>query len=694
VKIAFIVHNAYGMGGTVRATANMGAAFAGLGHQVEVVSVYRARNDPLLPFSPAISLRPLVDWRADSPGCERSLPRARRPSSMWTDTGVAGGPMPPSRLTDERVAAYLRRTDADVVISTRPVLNGYLARDGRRSRYLRIGQEHLLLGRHAGHVRANQNRALAELDAFVTVSATDAAEYRAAVPHAADRITAIPNSVPAPDVAPSDGRSKVIVAAGRLVGLKRYDLLIDAFARIAPRHRDWSLRIYGRGDRARELRDQVDALGLHEQIRLMGPVSPIDPEWAKGAIAAVTSSREAFGMTIVEALHCGVPVVSTDCPHGPGEILTHDHDGLLVPMAAGVDGFAAALESLIEDPRRRARLAANTRDTAARYAPERVASRYLELFESLRAGRRRGPGRRRVPLLPLGGTLQAPADSAAAAPWTALATARAGTDGSVLLRLRDPEGAPCPARALTSALRKDAAERRVELPLDAAGATRLLPGEHDLAEGRWDLFLDQGPDRPPIRVRAGTVETAALIGRSPRVSPAGATVAWIPYTTPAGHLAVRVWNRPRHAEVTWIEVSGGLIRVEVSLHGAELDATATGQVRLRGDAAAGEVPVTLVRRSRTEASLELDVDAVPPLGGGGGGQDIWDWYLTHTAGRPAVPVARLADDLADRRSTDRLPATTRRRTGGDGDRMRPYWTADNGLALSVRPLPAGGPATA
>ncbi len=139
----------------------------------------------------------------------------------------------------------------------------------------------------------------------------------------------------------------------------------------------------------------------------MGPVSPIDPEWAKGALAAVTSSREAFGMTIVEALHCGVPVVSTDCPHGPGEILTHDHDGLLVPMAEGADGFAAALESLIEDPARRARLAANTRRTTAGYAPERIAARYVELIKSLRA-RRRGPVRRAVSLLSRGGTALGP----------------------------------------------------------------------------------------------------------------------------------------------------------------------------------------------------------------------------------------------------------------------------------------------
>lgn len=65
----------------------------------------------------------------------------------------------------------------------------------------------------------------------------------------------------------------------------------------------------------------------------MGAHSPIETEWAKGSIAAVSSDAESFGMTLVEAMHCGVPVVSTDCRYGPGEIIANGKDGLLSPWA-------------------------------------------------------------------------------------------------------------------------------------------------------------------------------------------------------------------------------------------------------------------------------------------------------------------------------------------------------------------------
>lgn len=131
---------------------------------------------------------------------------------------------------------------------------------------------------------------------------------------------------------------------------------MNAFAKVAAEHPGWTLRIYGRGPQKENLREQIDRLGLHDRAFLMGAVSPIETEWAKGAVAAVSSDMESFGMTIVEAMHCGVPVVATDCPHGPGEIIADGEDGILVPLDGDVDAYADALNRIVTDEALRERL--------------------------------------------------------------------------------------------------------------------------------------------------------------------------------------------------------------------------------------------------------------------------------------------------------------------------------------------------
>uniref|UniRef100_UPI002A7FCC12 glycosyltransferase n=1 Tax=Streptomyces sp. CRN 30 TaxID=3075613 RepID=UPI002A7FCC12 len=265
MKIAFLINNAYGIGGTIRSTVNLSTAFAAR-HDVEVVSVHRVKDEPALAYDERVTLTSLIDMR-EGPAYEGDDPLTREPCTMFPDTGAAAhsSRLPYSALQDERIGRWLRGTDADVVISTRPDLNGYLARDGQ-SRYLRIGQEHLSLDAHNPTLREHQNRAVPQLDAFVTVSEADAEQYRRALPDASARISSIPNSVPAPGVEPSDPASRVIVAAGRLVPVKRYDRLIDAFAKIADVHPDWTLRLYGRGPERAKLRARIDRLGLYERV--------------------------------------------------------------------------------------------------------------------------------------------------------------------------------------------------------------------------------------------------------------------------------------------------------------------------------------------------------------------------------------------------------------------------------------------
>ncbi|MFI5663452.1 glycosyltransferase family 4 protein [Streptomyces sp. NPDC051684] len=385
MKIAFLLHNVYAVGGTARTTLNLATALIEHGgHEVEIVSASRHREAPRFPVDPRITLVPLVDLRAGTPDTLHSAygkpavvyPTADRRHRQYT------------LLHDMRLRAYLEeRCAADVVIGTRPGLNVCLAQWGPK-RALRIAQEHLRHDAHSGRLLKTIARRYRTLDALVTVTQEDAEVYRARMRLPGVRILAVPNIVPPTDVPPSDGTAKVVAAAGRLSPGKRYDLLLEAFTAVSARYPDWELRIYGGGRQEPRLRALVDELGLAGRARLMGTVSPIEPEFARASIVVSASDAESFGMTLVEAMRCGVPVVSTDAPLGPAEIITDGVDGRLVPVG-NASALAESVMDLIEDEPVRRKMGAAARVAAHRYDPEPIVDRYEALFAELGASRRR-----------------------------------------------------------------------------------------------------------------------------------------------------------------------------------------------------------------------------------------------------------------------------------------------------------------
>ncbi|MGW4290876.1 glycosyltransferase family 4 protein [Streptomyces sp. NPDC004673] len=394
MKISFLLHSAYPIGGTITTTFNQAGALAER-HDVEIVSVFRNRERPQLTLDPRVRLRSLIDLRE-----EQDHPAHREPARVFP--AVEGRHSDYSRLSDERIAAHLATTDAEVVIGTRPGLNVHLARQAP-DHVLRVGQEHLTWGHHSPRLRTVLRRAYRRLDLLTTVSEADARAYRRGAWLPGVRVEAVPNSVPEPELPPSDGRTKLIVAAGRLVPMKDYETLIRGFAHVAAAHPDWRLRIYGRGQERDRLRALIEQLGLSDSAYLMGAAVPMEAEWVKASIATVSSNFEPFGMTIVEAMRCGLPVVSTDCDHGPGEIIQDGVDGRLVPVG-DADAFGAALLELVRDDERRRTMGKAALENSRRFAPDTVvagAERLLaDALAAKTAGRRpaRAPGaaRRRL----------------------------------------------------------------------------------------------------------------------------------------------------------------------------------------------------------------------------------------------------------------------------------------------------------
>ncbi|WP_320777316.1 glycosyltransferase, partial [Streptomyces sp. CRN 30] len=468
--------------------------------------------------------------------------------------------------------------------------------------------------------------------------------------------------------------------------------------------------LYGRGPERAKLRARIDRLGLYERVRLMGAVSPIETEWAKGAVAAVSSDMESFGMTIVEAMHCGVPVVATDCPHGPGEIIEHDANGILVPLGSGVDGYAAALDRIMTDHGLRSRLGKAARVRAAAFAPAAVALRYEELFRELR-GRRGGRpargslwSRLRAALPSVGAGVRQPSGTAGAAPEPVvrpLASARARTDGTVGVRLDAASLPPGPLDFLAR-LRNDPKKRNIRVPVPAAdpaaGAdgirVTLDPAAQEAAEGRWDCYVvPRGATAKRARLISVLAEQSRAVGRPPAVVD-GQVTAWLPYTTTDGFLALRVWRRPAHAEVTGIVIDDDRATVTARLLGEASGADGAGlpdtasvvAVSRQGEAYDLTLPVT--RLPGQDAWFSFTVPYSRAMELRSAEHDLWDLRLDLDPGSTGapVPLGRIGGDIVDRKKTDVVPAVHLPHPERGDTRAKPFFTVTNDLALSFRDL--------
>lgn len=172
----------------------------------------------------------------------------------------------------------------------------------------------------------------------------------------------------------------VLVAVGRLTPQKGFDLLIEAFAAVAPLHPNWTLRIWGEGELRQPLQLQIQELGLSGRIELPG-TSKNPAAWIADADAFVFPSRyEGFGNALAEAAGAGLAVVSFDCPFGPSDIIDHERTGLLVP-AGKVEALSSALDRVMGDEDLREKLGTAARADIQRFAPHKIIAKWDALLD-------------------------------------------------------------------------------------------------------------------------------------------------------------------------------------------------------------------------------------------------------------------------------------------------------------------------
>lgn len=172
---------------------------------------------------------------------------------------------------------------------------------------------------------------------------------------------------------------KTLLAVGSLSPQKGHDRLIRAFAKCAPRFPDWQLLIVGEGSRRELLESQISSLQMDGRVHLPGAVKEVHALMRACDLFALPSHYEGFPNVLVEAMSCGLPCVSFDCPYGPAEIIENGKNGLLIEND-NEEAFVNALEQLMDDQPLRTRLSANAPAILNKLDIHAIAAQWEALF--------------------------------------------------------------------------------------------------------------------------------------------------------------------------------------------------------------------------------------------------------------------------------------------------------------------------
>jgi len=179
----------------------------------------------------------------------------------------------------------------------------------------------------------------------------------------------------------SDCSSKKIIAAGRFVSQKGFDMLIDIWKIVSLKHPDWTLSIYGSGEKESFIK-QVERNNIGDTCFLLDAVPNLNDKLAESSIFAFSSRFEGFSMLMIEAVACGLPPVSFACPCGPKDVIENGVNGFLIENG-DLQGFADKICNLIENEERRKEMGRMAQVRSEQYCIDKIAAEWDEMFRSL-----------------------------------------------------------------------------------------------------------------------------------------------------------------------------------------------------------------------------------------------------------------------------------------------------------------------
>ena len=378
MKLIYCTHSTYNPGGMERVLLNKVTYLSQLlGWEVAVVTTDQHQRPPFYPFPEKVRMTDLeINYSEDNE------------KGAWKKIT---GYLCKRKEHKRKLTALLLKEKPDIVVSLYPSESSFIPdiKDGSKKvlelhycKFFRLQYGRKGLLGWIDKLRTRQDEQIVRrFDKFVVLTNEDR-RYWGDLPN----IEVIPNAAMHVSDAYSDVMNKRMIAVGRLDYQKGFDRLIQAWELVqhSGKFTDWKLDIYGQGEWQEMLQQMIDKAELQNTVCLNRPTKQIGEEYVKSDMLVMSSNYEGFPMVMIEAMACGLPVVSFDYKCGPKDIIQSGINGLLVPNG-DIQALADAMMKVMEDEAYRKMLSLNARKVVVTYSEQAVMAQWIRLFTSITA---------------------------------------------------------------------------------------------------------------------------------------------------------------------------------------------------------------------------------------------------------------------------------------------------------------------
>lgn len=378
MKIIYCTHSTCNPGGMERVLLNKVTYLSQLpGWEVAVVTTDQHQRPPFYPFPEKVRMTDLgINYSEDNG------------KGSWKKIT---GYLRKRKEHKRKLTALLLKEKPDIVVSLYPSESSFIPdiKDGSKKvlelhycKFFRLQYGRKGLLGWIDKLRTRQDEQIVRrFDKFVVLTNEDRG-YWGNLPN----IEVIPNAAMHVSDAYSDVMNKRVIAVGRLDYQKGFDRLVQAWqlVRHTGKFTDWKLDIFGQGEWREMLQQMIDKAELQDSVRLNRPTKQIGEEYVKSDMLVMSSNYEGFPMVMIEAMACGLPVVSFDYKCGPKDIIQPGINGLLVPNG-DIQALAYAMMVMMADEAYRKMLSQNARKVVDTYSEQAVMSQWIRLFTSITA---------------------------------------------------------------------------------------------------------------------------------------------------------------------------------------------------------------------------------------------------------------------------------------------------------------------